>query len=110
MSPCRPIGHIAGNLQILAIHAAYRLRQAIAGSTYCCWVDDDGCVYLALSSHPRAKAVMAHAADQLVNQYRRPLSAPFPLSALDIHNDLQEARVSQASRHLGQAHAEALPA
>lgn len=110
MSPCRPLGHIAGNLNILAITIAYKLRQAPAGLTYACWIDDDGCVYLAPAAHQRARTMAAHAPEQRVNTYRKPKGAPLPLTAFDIHNDLQEARVGQATRHLAQAHAEALPA
>lgn len=110
MIPCRPIGHIASNLQVLAISAAYKLRQAAAGATYRCWVDDYGCVYLMLISHPRAKAVAAHAPEQVINQYKKPVGAPFPLKASDIQNDLLEGRAAHAARHMQQAWAEALTA
>lgn len=110
MIPCRPIGHIAGNLQVLAISAAYKLRQAAAGAIYRCWVDDDGCVYLMLISHPRAKAVAAHAPEQVINHYKKPAGSAFPLTAFDIHNDLQEGRAAHAIRHMRQACAEALTA
>lgn len=110
MSPLRPIGHIAGNLQILAISACYRLRQASAGQRYLCWADDDGCVYLALAHHPRAAAVRRHFREYIVQLYAKPNGAAFPLTAADIVNDLQEARTTQASRHLREAQAEALSA
>ncbi len=110
MAPVRPIGHIAGNLHILAISASYRLRQVPAGQTYACWVDDDGCVYLALADHQRAIAMLRHAPEQHVNSYRKPMNTTFPLVVADIVNELQEARIAQASRHMQQAHMEALHA
>lgn len=110
MAPLRPIGHIAGNLQILAVSVVYRLRQAVPGSSHLCWADDDGCVYLALIDHPRASAARRHAPEQHINTYRKPKHLPFPLTTDDIVNDLQEARTAQASRHLRQAHMEAMPA
>lgn len=108
MSPLRPIGHIAGNLQILAVSVCYRLRLASDGQRYLCWVDDDGCVYLALTHHPRAAAVRRHFPDQVVRLYGKPKGAPFPLTTGDIVSDLQEARTAQASRHLHEAQAEAM--
>lgn len=110
MSPLRPIGHIAGNLQILAVSACYRLRQAAAGQRYLCWLDDDGCVYLALTHHPRAVAVQRHFYDNIVRVYGKPRGAPFPLTTADIVNDLQEARSAQASRHMREAQMEAMSA
>lgn len=110
MSPVRPIGHIAGNLQILAISAAYRMRQAADGATYLCWIDDDGCVYLAISTHPRAIAAQRHAPEQRVCSYRKPKSKPFPLGAVDMLADLRAARTEHAMRHLQQAHHEATAA
>lgn len=56
MSAIRPIGHIAGNLRILAVTITYKLRRSPPARTYACWVDDDGCVYLAPADHPRAVA------------------------------------------------------
>lgn len=110
MAPLRPIGHIAGNLQILAVSACYRLRLASDGQRYLCWVDDDGCVYLALTSHQRAAAVHRHFRDNIVRVYGKPKGAPFPLTTTDIVNDLQEARTAQANRHLREAQSEALSA
>lgn len=110
MAPLRPIGHIAANLQILAVSVCYRLRMASDGQRYLCWVDDDGCVYLALAHHPRAIAVARHCRDQVVRTYGKPKGAPFPLTTGDIVNDLQEARTAQASRHMREAQMEALSA
>jgi len=110
MSPLRPIGHIAGNLQILAVSACYRVRLANDGQRYLCWVDDDGCVYLALTHHPRAAAVRRHFPEHVVRIYGKPKAAPFPLTAADIINDLQEARTAQASRHMREAQMEAMSA
>lgn len=98
MTPLRPIGHIAGNLQILAVAIAYRVRTANDGLQYVCWVDDDGCVYLALTRHPRANAMLRHAQEQHVRTYRKPRQAAFPLTASDILDDLQAARVEHALR------------
>lgn len=106
----RPIGHIACNLQILAISVAYRVRLAPSATSYACWVDDDGCVYLALSAHPRATSMQRHAPEQRINTYRKPKAQPFPLTADDIVTDLQDARVALANRSLRQASAEAVPA
>lgn len=103
MTPLRPIGHIAASLPILAVAIVYRLRQAPSGSIYVCWVDDDGCVYLALDSHPRAQAMQRHAPEQRVNRYRKPQRLPFPLTPTDITDDLRNARAELASRHLQQA-------
>lgn len=107
MPPIRPIGHIAGNLRILAISARYRLRLATDGHRYLCWVDDDGCVYLALTRHPRANAVQRHYPEHIVQTYAKPRGAPFPLTVDDIANDLQDARHAQATRHLREAQPEA---
>jgi len=108
MSVLRPIGHIAGNLQILAVSVCYRLRLAADGQRYLCWVDDDGCVYLAVTHHPRAAAVQRHFLDNTVRTYRKPPGAPFPLTAYDIVADLQEARLAQAGQHMREALAEAV--
>lgn len=108
--PLRPIGHIAGNLRILAITVRYRLRLASDGQRYLCWVDDDGCVYLALTHHPRATAVRRYFPDHIVRTYGKPKGAPFPLTSTDIANDLQDARTVQATRHLRDAHQEAMTA
>lgn len=102
-TPLRPIGHIACNLQILAVAIAYRVRVANDGMHYACWVDDDGCVYLALTRHPRANAMLRHAAEQRVNTYRKPRMAPFPCTAADITDDLQQARAAFALRTIHQA-------
>lgn len=110
MTPLRPIGHIGGRLGILAVAIAYRLRLANDGHQYACWVDDDGCVYLALTRHPRAAAMQRHAPEQRINTYRKPCKQPFPLSVSDIQHDLHEARIAQARRHLHQAQPEALRA
>jgi hypothetical protein len=110
MAPLRPIGHIAANLQILAVSVGYRLRMASDGQRYLCWVDDDGCVYLALAHHPRAIAVARYCADHIVRTYAKPKGMPFPLTAADIFNDLQEARTAQATRHVREATMEALSA
>lgn len=110
MSPLRPIGHIAANLQILAVSACYRLRMASDGQRYLCWLDDDGCVYLALTHHPRAAAVRRHFRDNIVRLYGKPKGAPFPLTTGDILNDLQEARAAQANRHMREAQMEAISA
>lgn len=103
MTPVRPIGHIAGNLAMLAVAIGYRMRLASDGYCYACWVDDDGCVYLALTSHPRAAAMRRCAREQRVNTYRKPVRAPFPLSASDITADLQHARADFALRTVLQA-------
>jgi hypothetical protein len=103
MTPLRPIGHIAASLPILAVAIVYRLRQAVPGTTYLCWVDDDGCVYLALTTHPRAAAVQRHAPEQPINRYRKPKGAPFPLTSAYITDDLLHARAALAARHMQQA-------
>jgi len=103
MSPLRPIGHIAGNLSILAVAIAYRVRLASNGLQYACWVDDDGCVYLALTRHPRANAMLRHAPEQRINTYRKPRKAAFPCTASDIADDLVAARAAMAMRHVQQA-------
>lgn len=103
MSPLRPIGHIAGNLAILAVTIVYRVRLASDGQTFACWVDDDGCVYLALAHHPRAIAMRRHAREQLVNTYRKPCRAAFPCVASDITDDLHQARAAFALRTIHQA-------
>ena len=103
MSPLRPIGHIAGNLPILAVAIAYRVRLANDALQYVCWVDDDGCVYLALTRHPRANAMLRHAHEQHVNTYRKPRQAPFPCTATDITDDLRHARAAFALRTVRQA-------
>jgi hypothetical protein len=110
MAPLRPIGHIAANLQILAVSVCYRLRMAADGQRYLCWADDDGCVYLALTHHPRAIAVARHCREHVVRTYGKPKSAPFPLNTADVFNDLQDARTAQASRHVHEANLEALHA
>lgn len=102
-SPLRPIGHIAGNLAILAVAIVYRVRLASDGQTFVCWVDDDGCVYLALAHHPRAIAMRRHARDQVVNTYRKPCRAAFPLTSSDITDDLRQARAAFALRTVHQA-------
>ncbi len=103
MAPLRPIGHIAGNLRILAVSACYRVRLASDGQRFLCWVDDDGCVYLALSHHPRAIAVRRHSPESIVRTYGKPKGAPFPLTVTDIHDDLQQASSDFARRSLSQA-------
>ncbi|WEN13674.1 hypothetical protein PY254_10490 [Rhodanobacter sp. AS-Z3] len=103
MTPLRPIGHIAGNLPILAVTIVYRVRMANDARQYVCWVDDDGCVYLALTSHPRANAMLRHAQEQRVNTYRKPRQAPFPCTATDITDDLRQARAAFAQRTLHEA-------
>lgn len=103
MSILRPIGHIAGNLSILAVSIVYRLRLAPDGQTYAAWVDDDGCVYLALTHHPRATAMLRCAREQRVNTYRKPRGAAFPLLASDISDDLRDARAEWAQRAVDQA-------
>lgn len=99
----RPLGHIAGNLDILAVSIVYRLRLASDERTYACWVDDDGCVYLALTHHPRAAAMQRHAPEQRINTYRKPRRAAFPLAASDIRADLDDARAQHAARTVNQA-------
>lgn len=103
MSPLRPIGHIAGNLAILAVAIVYRVRLASDGQTFVCWVDDDGCVYLSLTHHPRAIAMRRHAREQMVNTYRKPCRAAFPCTASDITDDLHQARAAFALRTVHQA-------
>jgi hypothetical protein len=102
-APLHPIGHIAGNLPILAVAIAYRVRLASDGLQYVCWVDDDGCVYLALTRHPRAASMLRHAPEQRVNTYRKPRKAAFPCTASDITDDLLAARAAMASRQVQQA-------
>lgn len=110
MNPPRPIGHIAGNLGYLAIAVLYRLRQAPPATTYACWVDDDGCVYLTLNTHPRAAAMQRHAPEQRINTYRKPKHLPFPLTTTDVVADLREALDAFAERSVRQAQPEALRA
>jgi hypothetical protein len=98
MNPLRPIGHIAASLPILAVRIAYRLRLANDALQYVCWVDDDGCVYLALTRHPRANAMLRHAQEQQINTYRKPRKAAFPLTASDIADDLHAARATFTAR------------
>jgi hypothetical protein len=103
MTPLRPIGHIAASLPILAVAIAYRLRLANDALQYVCWVDDDGCIYLAVTRHPRANAMLRHAAEQRVNTYRKPRKAAFPLTASDIVDDLKAAQTAHAYRTMHQA-------
>lgn len=103
MSLLRPIGHIAGSLSILAVTVLYRVRLASDGQAYVCWIDDDGCVYLALTHHPRAAAMNRCAREQRVNTYRKPVGAPFPLTGADIADDLRQARTEHATRNMHQA-------
>lgn len=110
MTPLRPIGHIAANINILALAIVYRLRIASDGQKYVCWVDDDGCVYLALTSHPRANGMLRHAQEQHVTTYLKPRMAAFPLTAADVAGDLEQARVEQATRHMQQARIDAVMA
>lgn len=99
----RPIGHISSNLQILAVSISYRMRMAAPATSLICWVDDDGCVYIASADHQRASAMQRHAPEQRINTYRKPKRVPFPLTTNDIVADLQQARSEQAHRHLQQA-------
>lgn len=103
MKPLRPIGHIASSLTYLAVSIAYRVRLATNGHSYACWIDDDGCVYLALTTHPRAAAMARSAREQRIAIYRKPHHAPFPLTASDITDDLQHARADFALRTVHQA-------
>ena len=110
MQPIRPIGHIACGLNMLAINIGYRMRMSRAGCAYACWVDDDGCVYLEPTTHPRAAAVLRNAPEQRINTYRKPAGGAFPLTATDITADLVAARHAHALRQLQQAQPEALTA
>lgn len=110
MPALRPIGHIAGNLQILAVGLIYRVRQAPPATNYACWLDDDGCVYLAKADHMRSRSMQRHAPEQRINTYRKPKRVPFPLTVDDIVTDLKQARAEQAISHLQQAYTEALSA
>ncbi|MEO5811581.1 MAG: hypothetical protein ABIU96_04095 [Rhodanobacter sp.] len=103
MTSLRPIGHIACNLTILALMIVTRMRVAPAGVHYACWVDDDGCVYLAVAHHPRAAAMLRHAPEQRINSYSKPRTAAFPLTHGNIAEDLQSARISYAERGLAQS-------
>lgn len=103
MTPLRPIGHIAASLPILAVAIAYRLRLANDALQYVCWVDDDGCVYLAITRQPRANAMLRHAQEQHINTYRKPRKAAFPLTASDIADDLHAARAAYTARTVYQA-------
>ncbi|MEO7065357.1 MAG: hypothetical protein ABI114_00450, partial [Rhodanobacter sp.] len=76
---------------------------------YVCWVDDDGCVYLALTSNARANAVLRFAPEQRVNTYRKPRMAAFPLTHKDIVEDLTQARTNHAAQQMRQAITDAVP-
>lgn len=105
MSALRPLGHIAGNLQVLAILLVYRLRMSAQGQPHACWVDDDGCVYIAPTDHPRAAVMLRHAPEHRVNTYKKKPGVALPLTVFDMHNDLLEARLAYAGRSLHQAEA-----
>lgn len=104
----RPIGHIACALPILAVAISCRMRMATPAATYACWVDDDGCVYLAPARHPRAAAMLRSASEQRINTYRKPRDQPWPLTHADILDDLHAARIAHAQRQVQQAQPEAL--
>lgn len=110
MSPLRPLGNVAGNLQVLSVLILHKLRHSEPNATQCCWVDDDGCVYLAPISNVRARAVAAHAPEQIINRYRKPAGAPLPLTVFDLHNDLLEGAVAFGHRQLALARAHAMTA
>ncbi|HET6807227.1 MAG TPA: hypothetical protein VFH59_17460 [Frateuria sp.] len=107
MATLRPIGHIAANLQVLAVTVTHRMRFIGQGQAHALWVDDDGCVYLAPLNHPRAIAMRRHAPEHQVNTYLKARGAPFPLTAADIETDLRDARSSHAARSVHHAEADA---
>ena len=97
---------VGGKIEEMSYFGAttvYRVRLASDGQTFTCWVDDDGCVYLALAHHQRAIAMRRHARDQVVNTYRKPRRAAFPCTASDITDDLHQARATFALRTVHQA-------
>lgn len=101
--PLRPLGHIAADLAILAAVITSNMRKQAAAARCVCWVDDDGCVYLAPTEHPRADSMQRHAAEQRINTYRMPSNGRFPLRPADVQTDLQDARAAHASRALAQS-------
>lgn len=102
-TPLRPIGHIAGRLDMLAVIIAARMRRALDDRRYLLWVDDDGCVYLAPVDHQRANAVLRYAPEQRIATFRKPVGKPFPRTARDLHAEMDQARADFAARALAQS-------
>lgn len=101
--PLHPVGHIAGNLDILATMIASRMRRAPEDRRFVLWVDDDGCVYLAASNHARAQAMLRYSSEQRIGIYCKPTGKAFPCTARDLRAELDEARDSHAARALAQS-------
>lgn len=102
--PLRPFGHIAANLDVLAIALNQRIRHGSRQETFVAWIADDGCVFMAAAAHPISRAVVAHAPEQVFQRYRR-----LPdFGSSDIRADLAEARRDFASRSLHAADGEAV--
>lgn len=102
--PLRPTGHIAGNLNILAIGMHHRMKSGSAREVFVGWVADDGCVFMAPSAHPKARAITAHAPEQVVQRYRKQPGFGWA----DILDDLAEARDAFMRRSLQAAEGEPL--
>jgi len=92
----RPTGHIAANLDVLAIAMHRRITHSTVRDIHVAWVNDDGCVFMATDGSAAAKAVTVHAPDQVFQRYRK---AP-GLGRPEILEDLAEARLAYARRSL----------
>ena len=99
MTELRPIGHLAGNLAMLALAIRYRVRFAPEGSIQVCWHGDDGCLYLAPASHPVARSIERAARHQVIARYHKQPSVGWA----DIQGDLERARLDFAGRCLAEA-------
>ena len=99
MNVVRPLGHIAGNLAMLALAIRYRVRFAPEGTILVCWRGDDGCLYLEPASHPVTRAIERTARHQVIARYRKHPSVGWS----DVLDDLERARLDFAAQSLAEA-------
>lgn len=100
----RPSGHIAGNLDFLAIAMHRRITHSSRGEVHVAWVTDDGCVFMASATSAAARAVTAHAPELVFQRYRKIPGFGRP----EILDDLAEARQAYARRSLHAAEGDVL--